>query len=61
MSWKEPNHIIKQRNLSFKGTVKEVNFTLYKSSISPVEITYSVVDQAALGDYNDDYNIDFSI
>ena len=59
VAWKEPNHLIKQRNLSFKGTVKEVNFTLYKNSISPCSIQYAVLDHEGSGDFNDDYNDDF--
>jgi hypothetical protein len=58
-SWSNPNHIIKQRNLSFKGTVREVNFTLYKNSISPCSIVYAVPEKEVLGDYNEDYNTDF--
>jgi hypothetical protein len=59
MEWKEPNHVIKQRNLSFKGTVKELSFTLYKSSISPCTIKYAVVEKEALNDYNNDFNDDY--
>lgn len=59
ISWDEPNHIIKQRNLSFKGCVKEVNFTLYKNRVSPCSIKYAVVSNEADGDYNNDFNNDF--
>lgn len=59
--WKNPNHIVKQRNLSFRGTVREINFTLYKNSISPAKIKYAVLDPERQGDYNDDYNEDFLI
>lgn len=59
ISWNEPNHIIKQRNLSFKGCVKEVNFTLYKTRISPCSIKYAVISNEAAGDYNEDFNNDF--
>lgn len=59
--WQEPNHIIKQRNLSFKGTVKEINFTLYKNGMSPCTVKYAVVDPEKVGDFNNDYNDDFLI
>lgn len=59
--WQEPNHIIKQRNLSFKGTVKEINFTLYKNGVSPCTVKYAVVDPEKVGDFNNDYNDDFLI
>lgn len=61
LKWDNPNHIIKQRNLSFKGAVKKVNFTLYKNSISPVEITYAVVEKEKSGDFNDDFNDDYLV
>lgn len=61
MKWEEPNHIIKQRNLSFKGTVKEINFTLYLDRISPVSVTYAVSRNESAGDFNQDYNEDYSI
>lgn len=61
MTWQEPNHIIKQRNLSFKGTVKEINFTLYKNGISACTVKYAVVDPEKVGDFNNDYNDDFLI
>lgn len=59
ISWKEPNHIIKQRNLSFKGCVKEVSFTLYKNRVSPCAIKYAVIADEAKGDYGNDFNNDF--
>jgi hypothetical protein len=61
MKWEEPNHIIKQRNLSFKGTVKEINFTLYLDRVSPVSVTYAVSRSEDAGDFNQDYNEDYSI
>lgn len=60
-NWKESKHIIKQRNLSFKGVVKEVNFTLYKNAISPCTIHYAVVNEETSGDFSGDYNDDFTI
>lgn len=57
--WKDVNHIIKQRNLSFKGVVKEINFTLYKNAISPCNVTYSVLNDEPAGDFNNDFNDDF--
>lgn len=61
MKWEEPNHIIKQRNLSFKGMVKEINFTLYLDRVSPVSVTYAVSRPEAGGDFNQDYNEDLAI
>lgn len=60
MQWNNPNHIIKQRNMSFKGTVKQISFTLYKNKISPTVITYSSIDDIEMNpDYNNDFNEDF--
>ena len=44
-NWSEPHHLIKQRNMSFKGFVKSITFTLTKTSISPAEITYLVKNE----------------
>jgi hypothetical protein len=61
MKWKQPIHTIKQRNMSFVGIVKELKFTLGKSSISPTTITYLSNKKVAGGDYNADYNVDFNL
>lgn len=61
MKWKQPIHTIQQRNMSFVGIVKELKFTLGKSSISPTTITYLSNKKIASGDYNADYNIDFNL
>jgi hypothetical protein len=61
MKWKQPIHTIQQRNMSFVGIVKELKFTLGKSSISPTTITYLSNKKVAGGDYNADYNVDFNL
>ena len=61
MKWKQPIHTIQQRNMSFVGIVKELKFTLGKSSISPTTITYLSNKKIASGDYNADYNVDFNL
>lgn len=61
IQWKEPNHIIKQRNLSFIGTVKEVSFTLYKNGVSPTVVTYLARTKESGTTFNGDFNDDFEI
>jgi hypothetical protein len=61
MKWKQPIHTIQQRNMSFVGIVKELKFTIGKSSISPTTITYLSNKKVAGGDYNADYNVDFNL
>jgi hypothetical protein len=61
MKWKQPIHTIQQRNMSFVGIVKELKFTLGKSSISPTTITYLSNKKVDGGDYNADYNVDFNL
>jgi hypothetical protein len=61
MKWKQPIHTIQQRNMSFVGIVKELKFTLGKSSISPTTITYLSNKKVAGGDFNADYNVDFNL
>ena len=60
MRWKQPIHAIQQRNVSFRGIVKELKFTLGKSTISPATITYLVNKDVATGDFNADYSDDFN-
>jgi hypothetical protein len=60
MRWKNPVHAIQQRNASFHGIVKELKFTLGKSTISPATITYLVNKNVATGDFNADFNSDFN-
>lgn len=61
MKWKQPIHTIQQRNMSFVGIVKELKFTLGKSTISPTTITYLSNKKVASGDYSADYNVDFNL
>lgn len=61
IQWKEVQHIIQQRNMSFIGTVKEVSFTLYKNGVSPTLITYLSQSSDKSGTFNDDFNDDFVI
>jgi hypothetical protein len=60
MKWKQPIHTIQQRNMSFVGIVKELKFTLSKSNVSPVTITYLSNKKVGSGDYNSDFNVDFN-
>lgn len=60
MRWKQPIHAIQQRNMSFRGIVKELKFTLGKSTISPATITYLVNKNTSTGDFNTDFNDDFN-
>lgn len=60
MKWKEPFHTIKQRNMSFRGVVKELKFTLSKKAISPTTITYLVNKKVLGGDFNNDFSNDFN-
>lgn len=60
MKWKQPIHTIQQRNMSFVGIVKELKFTLGKSTISPTTITYLVNKNVESGDFNTDFNYDFN-
>jgi len=59
LTWEKPKHYISQRNLSFIGMVKNIKFTLRKSTISSSEITYVVPSSLENGDFNNDYNTDF--
>lgn len=59
LSWKNPKHLIEQRNLSFEGIVKEVNFTLSLRTISKASITYYVASKPKKGSFNDDFSNDF--
>jgi hypothetical protein len=60
IKWKQPIHTIQQRNMSFVGIVKELKFTLSKSNVSPVTITYLSNKKVGSGDYNSDFNVDFN-
>jgi hypothetical protein len=60
MKWKQPIHTIQQRNMSFVGIVKELKFTLSKSNVSPVTITYLSNKKVGSGDFNSDFNVDFN-
>jgi hypothetical protein len=60
MKWKQPIHTIQQRNMSFVGIIKELKFTLSKSNVSPVTITYLSNKKVGSGDYNSDFNVDFN-
>lgn len=60
MRWKQPIHTIQQRNMSFVGIVKELKFTLSKSNVSPVTITYLSNKKVSGGDFNTDFNVDFN-
>lgn len=59
LSWEKPKHYISQKNLSFIGLVKNIKFTLRKTTISSSEITYVIPTNNEIGDFNNDYNIDF--
>lgn len=59
-SFKEPKHIIKQRNLSFVGIAKEASFTLSKRGVSSTKIVYVVKSNPSMNEFNDDFNDDFS-
>lgn len=58
-SFKEPKHIIKQRNMSFEGIAKEVTFTLMKDGISETSIVYVVKSKEAVNHFSDDFNDDY--
>jgi hypothetical protein len=59
ISWENPNHLIQQKDLSFRGVVKEVSFALGIKRISPVMITYAVAKEINEAGFNSDYNDDF--
>jgi len=59
ISWENPNHLIQQKNLSFRGVVQEVSFALGLKQISPVMITYVVPKEINKSGFNSDFNTDF--
>ena len=59
-TWKNPKHVIKQKNMSFQGIVKDVTIVLRKRSISQTTITYMVMNNDELNEFSDDFSDDFS-
>ena len=59
--FKEFKHTIQQKKQSFTGYVKTIYFTLTNQGISPAEVDYIVPFKGVKGEWNDDWNEDYTI